>query len=391
MMKTSYDVIVVGAGPGGSITAKTCAEGGLDVLLIEKRQEIGDPVRCAEAVAKDDLKKFVNPDKRYICSEIKGSIIISPDGTQIKMSNSKGVYILERKIFDRYLAQQAALAGADIMVKTRAINLLKDNNRTGIRLMYMGKIYDVYSNIVIGADGIESKVGRWAGINTALKLNDIATCAQFLTTNIDIQNEYTKFYLGNCYAPGGYAWIFPKGENSANIGIGINGSKSNNINAISLLQRFFYTHILPKSPRAKIIELVIGGVPVSGPMKQTISDGLILVGDAARQSDPLTGAGIINAMRAGKIAGDVCIHAKELENYSIDILGEYEDAWRKTIGKEIDKSRKIKNSFMTLTDDQLNKFAHSLDGMDISEIRLSELIFALCKNPKILWMFINPF
>jgi len=98
-MKSKYDLIVVGAGPGGSITAKTCAEGGLDVLLIEKRQEIGDPVRCAEAVGKDALKKHIEPDNKWIAAEVKGSMLIAPDGTEIKMSedassNMKVGYVL---------------------------------------------------------------------------------------------------------------------------------------------------------------------------------------------------------------------------------------------------------------------------------------------------------
>jgi len=79
----------------------------------------------------------------------------------------------------------------------------------------------------------------------------------------------------------------PKGRNTANVGIGIQGSKSGNVRAITLLQNYLKNYL----PEAKIIEMVVGGVPACGQIKQTISDGLMLVGDAARQSDPLTGAG----------------------------------------------------------------------------------------------------
>ncbi|VVB87002.1 Digeranylgeranylglycerophospholipid reductase [uncultured archaeon] len=331
-MKSRYDVIVVGAGPAGSITAKTCAEAGLEVLLIEKRQEIGDPVRCAEGVGKDALIKHIKPDEKWIAAEVKGSKILAPDGTEIKMSgdaSSKKVgYVLERKVFDRALAQKAALAGAEVMVKTRATGLLRNNGKvTGIKAMYMGETCDINSDIVIGADGVESKVGRWGGINTALKPGDIDTCAQFLVSNIE-PGEYSKFFLGEKYTPGGYVWIFPKGEHTANVGLGILGSRSGNIRAISLLHRFIDNYM----PQAKILEIVVGGVPVSGPIKQTVTDGLMLVGDAARQSDPLTGGGITNAMDAGKMAGDVCIKAKEIGDFSGKILKEYVDKWRESIG-----------------------------------------------------------
>ncbi|KCZ70311.1 geranylgeranyl reductase family protein [Candidatus Methanoperedens nitroreducens] len=385
-MRDRYDVIVVGAGPAGSITAKTCAEAGLDVLLIEKRQEIGDPVRCAEGVGKDALKKHIEPDNRWIAAEVKGSLLIAPDGTEIKISEDtssmKAGYVLERKVFDRALAQMAAMAGAEVMVKTRATGLLRSNGRVaGIEAMYLGETYNIKADIVIGADGIESKIGRWGGIDTSLKPADIETCAQFLVSNID-PGEYSTFYLGNNYAPGGYLWIFPKGGHMANVGIGILGSKSGDVRAISLLQRYIHNNM----PQAKIVEMVVGGVPVSGPIEQTVTDGLMLVGDAARQSDPLTGGGITNAMDAGKMAGEVCIKAKEIGDYSVNTLKEYEDKWRATIGKELGKSLQVKNLLIKLTDEQLNKLAYSLKGVDVSNMALPSLLFILFKkNPKMLW------
>lgn len=385
-MKDRYDVIVVGAGPGGSITAKTCAEGGLDVLMIEKRQEIGDPVRCAEGVGKDVLLKHIAPDKRWIAAEVKGSRIIAPDGTEILMSGNAAMkdvgYTLERKVFDRVLAQKAAMAGADVMVKTRATGLLRNNGKVaGIKAMYMGEMNEIKADIVIGADGVESKVGRWGGIDTSLKPHDIETCAQFLISNFD-PGEYSEFYIGEKYSAGGYVWIFPKGGYTANVGVGILGSKSGKIRAITLLQKFVETTI----PDGKIIEMVVGGVPVSGPIERTVADGLILVGDAARQSDPLTGGGITNAMDAGMIAGEVCIKAKEKGDYSVMTLKEYEDRWRATIGKEISRALKVKNLLIKLSDEQLNQLARSLDGVDASTMELPKLLAVLFKkNPKLLW------
>jgi digeranylgeranylglycerophospholipid reductase len=385
-MKARYDVIVVGAGPGGSITAKTCAEAGLEVLLIEKRQEIGDPVRCAEGLGKEGLIRHIQPDRRWIAAEVKGSRILAPDGTEIKMSeeasSGKAGYNLDRKVFDRALAQKAAMAGSDVMVKTRAIGLLRKNGSiSGINAMYMGETHEIKADIVIGADGVESKVGRWGGIDTCLRPADINTCTQFLVSNIEA-GEYNKFFMGEKYAPGGYLWLFPKGEHMANVGLGIIGSKCGNVRPISLLHKFMETYM----PQGKIIEIVVGGVPVCGPIERTVADNLILVGDAARQSDPLTGGGIINAMDAGKIAGEVCIRAKDLEDYSVKILKEYEDRWRSTIGKELSKSLMVKNLLIKITDEQLNQLAHSLSGIDTSKMPLPKVLPILFKkNPKLLW------
>ena len=130
-MKSEYDVIIVGAGPAGSLAARTAAENGLEALLIEKRQEIGDPVRCAEGIGKAELKKFVQPDPKWISADLKMSRIFSPDGTMIelseKMSGNEVGYVLERKIFDRELAKLAAKAGAEVQVKTQATGLIIEN------------------------------------------------------------------------------------------------------------------------------------------------------------------------------------------------------------------------------------------------------------------------
>lgn len=386
-MKDRYDVIVVGAGPGGSMAAKTAAEEGLDVLLIEKRQQIGDPVRCAEGVNKEYLKDFIKPDPVWISAEVKGSRIFSPDGTMIEMgedlAGGEVGYVLERKIFDRMLAQKAAQAGADVMVKTRAVGLLKDRDFIcGIKAVHMGNSCEIKSDIVIGADGIESKVGRWAGIDTTLKPKDMCTCAQYLMTGIDFDPNYCQFYLGNEIAPSGYIWVFPKGNNTANVGIGITGDKSGKRRAITLLDDFVEKHF----PDGKIIEIIIGGVPVSGPDVKTFASGLLLVGDAAHQSDPVTGGGIITAMRAGKIAGKVAAKAIRRSNVSAASLEEYERIWRSDLGKELNMSLKVKERFTRLTDNDLNTLGHSLVGVDLENSTLLGLLWALFKaNKKLLW------
>ena len=389
-MKDGYDVLVIGAGPAGSIAAKTAAEKGLDVLLIEKRQEIGDPVRCAEGVSKEYLKKHVEIDKRWICADLKASHIYAPDGTRIEMaeeiSGGEVGYVLERKVFDRALAEHAAKAGAEVRVKTRATGLIiEDDFVKGARLMHLGKEYDVRAKIVIGADGIESKVGRWAGIDTSLKPSDIETCTQYLVTGVDIDQDHCDFYVGNEIAPGGYLWIFPKGEGKANIGIGLLGSRTGKFKPrpVDYLNRFLEM----KFPDARIIEMVFGGVPVSGSIEKTSANGLMLIGDAARQADPITGGGILNAMDAGKLAGEAAYAAISAGDVSLQKLEElYEKRWRETIGHEIDMSLVVKNCFINLSDENLNSLAHSLRDVKFERMNLFDLLQALFKaNKKLLW------
>jgi digeranylgeranylglycerophospholipid reductase len=132
--------------------------------------------------------------------------------------------------------------------------------------------------------------------------------------------------------------------------------------------------------------MVAGGIPTSGPIKDTTSDGIMLVGDAAHQSDPLTGGGIINAMRAGVMAGQTAGKAISSGDVSIASLKEYEDKWRSSIGKQIEKRYRAKNFFLKLTDDDLNRLIGSLHGKDVSRMNTRDMLSLLFKqNPKLLW------
>lgn len=381
------DLIVVGGGPGGSMAAKTAAEAGLDVVMLEKRQEIGDPVRCAEGVSKRTLCRMVKLQPEWISSEVKGARIYAPDGMSIVMSEDKSGgevgYVLERKVFDRGLAMLAAEAGAKVLVKTRALGLRrKDGAISGVSAMRIGEPLEIEAPLVIGADGVESKVGRWAGIDTTLALQDIESCAQFLVHDPSIDEDYTEFFLGNSIAPSGYAWSFPKGEKLANIGLGIQGSKSKPGEAVRLLQQLMKTRF----PNGRIVEMVVGGDPCSGPIDSATADGVMLVGDAAHQTDPLTGGGILNAMRAGVIAGDVAAKATSAGNFSRKGLSEYETRWKEDIGKTIERSFQFKEFFVKLTDKDINQLIGSLAKEDISKMDLPGMLRVLFRlNPRLLW------
>jgi len=388
VIKDRYDLVVVGAGPAGSSTAKTAAKAGFDVLLIEKRQEIGDPVRCAEGAGKKGIKRHVKPDPRWISAEVKGSRIFAPDGTKLEISEERSGaevgYVLERKIFDRVLAEQAADAGAEVMVKTPATGLITKNGQVvGIRGRSLGEAVEIKAGLVVGADGVESLVGRWAGINTTLAPSEIETCAQFLLKGVR-NDDHSEFYLSNKLAPGGYAWVFPKGDGMANVGIGVLGSRSEGGMPIELLSRF----VNDKFPSAKVVEVIVGGVPVCGPIERTIADGLMLVGDAARQSDPLTGGGILNALDVGVIAGEVAAGSLEEGDVSREALGEYEKRWREKIGVSLERSLVVKERLVQLSDEDLNTLAHSIKDRNISKMGLFGMVSLLFKtNPKLLWSF----
>jgi digeranylgeranylglycerophospholipid reductase len=387
-VKDEYDLVVVGAGPGGSIAARTAAEE-CDVLLIEKRQEIGSPVRCAEGVSNSQFLEFAHPDKKWISSYIRGWRYFAPDGTMLELSAEEGelAYILERKIVDRELAKEAARAGADVMVRTRATGLImEDGFVKGVKIKRLGENLEVRSKVVIGADGVESQVGRWAGIDTALKLKDVFSCVQYLMAGVDVAEDFCEMHVGS-RAPGGYAWVFPKGEKLANVGLGMVAGMLDSRRPIDYLGKF----VSHRFSEGQQLGLMVGSCPSSDELETIIRNGLMLVGDAAHHCDPLTGGGIIHAMEGGKIAGDVARTAVKQRDSSVRVLKEYEDRWRGSLfGKLQHRHYRMKESAVTLSDNEWNKLIRLLKGIRPQQMRFAAVAMRLvAANPKILFLVRN--
>lgn len=378
-----YDAIVVGAGPAGSMAAKTAAENGLNVLLIEKRQEIGTPVRCAEGISKENIERFFEVDKKWIAAEVSGAKIYSPDKTEIVMSeemagNEVG-YVLERKVFDRHIARLAAKAGAEVYVKTAALDFERKNGVIKLKLRRLGEEWEVETKLLIGADGVESKIGRRAGIIKTLKMSEVESCAQYLMTGLDIDENYTYFYLGREVAPGGYAWIFPKGNGSANVGIGVLPKM-----AEKPAKAYLDSFIEREGIEGKIVEFVAGAVPVYGEIETAVTDGIMLAGDAAYHADPITGGGIANALSAGYYAGKVAAEAVEREDFSANFLRRYDELWKKDFGWKLKRNKKLQEKFLEMSDETINKLAASIPK-NLKEMSVGAIVGELLKtNPQLL-------
>ncbi len=387
-MKSAYDLLVIGGGPGGAMAARKAAEKGLSVCMVEKRPAIGTPVRCAEGIGKELLREFIPPDEHWISAEIDRAKIVVPDGTELvlesQMAGNEVGYILDRKIFDRELVWQAAEAGSDIQVKTRAVApVIEQGMVKGACLESFGVIREVRAEAVIAADGVESKFARWCGIDTTIPMRELATCAQYLLTDIDIDPHATVFYLGNEIAPEGYVWVFPKGERSANVGIGVTPRKCG---PGRRPRDFLDAFVSSRFPHGKPLEYIVGGVPICQPLPQTVSNGLLIVGDAARVSDPLTGGGIYNTMYTGSLAAEVAADCIAAGDCTASALQRYDDTWRASrMGISLARNYKIKEFFIKLSDKKLNALVHSISKINLKEFSTLALVKELiARNPKLL-------
>jgi digeranylgeranylglycerophospholipid reductase len=356
--------------------------GGTSVLLLEKDREVGIPVRCAEGVGEKGLRQVVEPQERWIDRVIKGAFLYAPNGVRICLETNDIGFILNRKVFDYDLARLAAQAGAEVVSKAYVTNLLlREGQVCGIQVNHLGRPLTIECGIVIGADGVESRVGRWAGLRTHVGLHDIESCAQVTASNVDIEDTHCHFFFGRQVAPGGYAWVFPKGNGLANIGLGVSGDCARNKPAWAYLEEF----LAKRFPRVSVLTVVTGGVPVARPLKRLVANGLMLVGDAARQANPVSGGGIVSGMIAAKIAGQVAAQAIHQRDVSEARLQEYVTRWHQQEGKAHERFYKLKEAIWRLTDEDLNRTAEGyLHTAPEKRSLLSLFATALVTQPKLI-------
>ncbi len=382
--QNNYDVIVVGGGPAGTTFALHAAKGGLKVLVLEKDRDIGMPVRCGEAVGDAGLRIFHEPRERWIRSTITRIKLVAPNLKEVEFDLKDKGYILDRRVFDYDLAHFAAEAGARIVTKAYVSGLIKEGARVcGVTGSYLKEPFELRAKLVVGADGVESRVGRWAGIRTQLKLKDIESAIQKTITGVDLDENTFEFHMSKDWAPGGYVWVFPKGKHAANVGLGVSGIYAmDGKSAAEYLDEF----IERRFPDCSVLTTVVGGVPVDKTIKQMTADGLMLVGDAAHTVNPMTGGGIISGMRSGQLAAEAAVETlKSGKEPNRANLTAYEKNWHKIGGKNHEKFYRIKETIFKFSDAELNKIADGVVAIPEDKRTLLKLFsVAVKKKPSLL-------
>lgn len=329
-----FDVIVVGAGTGGSLAAKTVAKAGLQVCMIDRKaeQKIGDKV-CGDAIGKHHFDNIgiAHPSGEELDQKIEGIKVYSPDMKTEVNVQGEGVhgYLVNRLLFGQRLIKEAKDAGANLIDSTIVTEpIIKNGYVVGVstKNTKTDENSEILAQIVIDASGhsaiLRKKLTSEFGIENEVKDEDVEICyREIRETKEPVEDTgFCKIYLDLQRFPGGYCWIFPKSPTTVNVGLGV-----------AMTEGFpnpkdLYTEQILPMPLFKGSRALTGGgglVPTRRPISPMVGNGIIIIGDAACQVNPIHGGGIGSSMMGGVKAGEVIINALEIGDVSREALWSY--------------------------------------------------------------------
>ena len=339
-----YDVVVVGAGTAGCLAAKTVAEQGLKVCMVEnkKRADIGVKV-CGDAMGEHHLTYLglEKPQGGELEKRIEGVQIFSPDqGTVFTIADKDFIgYILNRRLFGQWLLKKATDKGVELMDSTRFLEpMVEKGFVTGAKVKnHAGENIELKSKVVVDASGfmavVRHKLPEEMGIEREIENEDVEACYREIR-QLKQENENTKYceiYLDGKVTPGGYMWIFPKGGAKVNVGLGVVMR-----NKFPNPKKQFYDFVLPRQQFEGSLLLNAGAWwdPTRRPLDNMVGNGVVLVGDAASLVNPIHGGGIGPSMLSGFQAGKTIVEALEKGEPSREALWGYNNLYMGSYGKK---------------------------------------------------------
>ncbi|HEX2960006.1 MAG TPA: NAD(P)/FAD-dependent oxidoreductase [Chitinispirillaceae bacterium] len=378
-----YDIVIVGAGPAGlSAGLHVVPQKDISVLLLDKTMPWKKPMPCAEGVGKLGFEEAVPVKKEWIRQEIKKACFHAPDNETINYVDNNGGYIIDRSLMQSDIASQLSENGIECLFNTKVLDISAPEEKSSCRTITLSNQKKIQARVIIDASGPTNCFCKAEKITW--KPEDLEPALFVHVEDIEIEPDTIHIYAGTHIAPGGYAWVFPRGTNAANIGIVI-GRKSLGTSSLpDLLSNFLSTRF----PAVKIVHRFAGPIPCSFKKGPIALPGILKTGDAASTINPISRAGISEALLCGGLAGDHALRMLRTSNPRElkKICKSYETEWNIRRGNRHNKLSRVKNALLSVPDEDYNKGAAMLSSIPLEKMTMRKIFQAsLGRFPRLVW------
>ncbi|MGB7293183.1 MAG: NAD(P)/FAD-dependent oxidoreductase [Thermodesulfobacteriota bacterium] len=360
-----FDVIVVGGGPSGLHTASILADSGFNVALCEQNSEIGKDVVCSGVISKEAFSRY-DLSHESIVARLKQADLYSPGGICINYSHpEEAVFVVDRHIFDRKLADNALHRGAKIFLNAKISSLSVRDEYVMVHIKTQEGEQYVFSRICVVATGVKYNLQTALGLGRPKK---IIKGIQLEIKTEDI--ERLRIYWGERFSTGFFGWAIPLVDGRTRVGVMTEGNAidglSNTLSAIG-----DYIDSCSELGKAKRRGIAFGTIT------RSYTDRIIVVGEAAGHIKTTTGGGIYYGLLSAEAGSEIVKKAFKVGKFDVKTLSEYEKKWKKMLGREITLGEYFHRFYSKLSD-------NSLDAL-FDAAKQDGLLSYVAKNGKFDW------